>query len=135
MFRTLLHTAPINTDAGLLILRVGAAFFLATHGYDKLLELIAGNSSGFPDPFHVSPVVSHALVVAAEFFSSILLALGLFTRFALLMLIANMTTIALVIHAGESLGDKEHAFLFLIPFVALFLTGPGRYSLDARLFK
>ncbi|MDZ7896996.1 MAG: DoxX family protein [Arcicella sp.] len=78
MLKKLLNPAlqTPQTDYGLLILRVGLSFFMARHGYDKLQSLLAG-STDFPDPLHIGGQMSLALTVFAEFFCSILLALGL----------------------------------------------------------
>jgi putative oxidoreductase len=123
-----------QTDYGLLILRIGISFFMARHGYDKLQSLLAG-STDFPDPLHIGGQLSLALTVFAEFFCSILLALGLFTRLALIPLIICMVVIVFVVSAKESLDDKEHALLFLVAYIALFCTGAGKFSVDERLFK
>jgi putative oxidoreductase len=123
-----------QTDYGLLILRIGISFFMARHGYDKLQNLLAG-STDFPDPLHIGGQLSLAITVFAEFFCSILLALGLFTRFALIPLIICMLVIVFVVSVKESLDDKEHALLFLVAYIALFSTGAGKFSVDDRLFK
>jgi putative oxidoreductase len=123
-----------QTDYGLLILRIGISFFMARHGYDKLQNLLAG-STDFPDPLHLGGQLSLALTVFAEFFCSILLALGLFTRFALIPLIICMVVIVFVVSAKESLDDKEHALLFLVAYMALFCTGAGKFSVDEKFFK
>ena len=116
------------------LLRVGLAGLLAPHGYDKLQSFLAGDHD-FPDPLHVTPAVSQGLTIFAEFVCSLLLILGLFTRLASIVLIVCMLVIAFVIHGKDPLGDKEHALLYCIGFFVIFLTGPGKYSLDARLYK
>ena len=62
-------------------------------------------------------------------------ALGLVTRFSALPLIILMLVAVTVIHADDPWGKKEFALLYLIPFVTVFLAGPGKYSLDKILFK
>jgi putative oxidoreductase len=125
-------TSP-QADYGLLILRVGISFFMVHHGYEKLQSLLAG-STDFPDPLHVGGQMSLALTVFAEFFCSILLALGLFTRFALVPLIICMLVIVLIVAAKESLADREHAIMFLVVYLGLFCTGAGKFSVDKKLF-
>ena len=134
-FSKYLTSGVLSNQASLaiLILRVGFALLLVPHGYDKLQEFLAGHHD-FPDPLHVTPIVSQGLTIFAEFFCSILLFLGLFTRPALIVLIVCMTIIALLIHGNDPLGDKEHALLYLLAYISIFLTGAGKYSLDARLF-
>ena len=136
MFKKLLSPTlqSPQTDWGLLILRIGISFFMARHGYDKLQNLLAG-SSDFPDPLHIGGQLSLALTVLAEFFCSILLVLGLFTRFALIPLIICMVVIVFVVSAKESLDDKEHALLFLVAYIALFCTGAGKFSVDGLMVR
>jgi putative oxidoreductase len=123
-----------NADWGLLILRVGVSLLMLTHGYGKLQNFLNG-ATDFPDPLHIGPVVSMGLVVFSEFICSILLILGLFTRLALIPLIITMLVIVFNIHIADPLDVKEHALLFLFPYISLFLTGAGSFSLDACWLK
>ena len=43
----------------------------------------------------------------------------------------TMLVAALIIHGDDPWAKKELALLYFFPFAALFLTGAGRYSLDA----
>jgi len=36
------------------------------------------------------------------------------------------------IHISDPIGTKEKALLYLIGFIAIFLAGPGKYSIDKR---
>src|SRR5437762_582571 len=75
---------------GLLGLRVGTAGCMAIlHGWPKLLSYSV-KAGEFPDPFGLSPHVSLALVVFAEFFCSILIVLGVWTRLAAIPVVINM---------------------------------------------
>jgi len=123
-----------QVSLAIFILRLGFALLLIPHGYNKLQSFLAGDHD-FPDPLHISPAGSQALTIFAEFFCALLLILGLFTRLSALILIVCMLVIAFVIHGQDPLGDKEQSLLYLIGFIAIFLTGPGKYSLDARFFK
>jgi putative oxidoreductase len=83
-----------------------------------------------------APTVAAWCSALAEFVGGALLAIGLLTRPAALALTINMLVAAFVAHASApwfSTGTgpaKEPALLFLVPFVALLMTGPGRYSID-----
>lgn len=125
---------PNQVSLAVLVLRLSFGFLMIPHGYDKMQEFLAGNHD-FPDPLHVSPMVSHGLTVFAEFFCSILLVLGLFTRPALVILIGCMAIVSFSIHGADPLGDKEHALLYLFAYLSIFLTGAGQYSIDAKIFK
>lgn len=124
----------VSPDVAVLLLRIGAAALIMTHGIPKLLRILDGNF-GFGDPLGIGPTTSLFLVTFAEAICSILVLLGLWTRVALIPLIINMTVIFFVAHADDPFGRKELPLFFLITFVALFLTGAGKYSLDHRFAK
>lgn len=125
----------LTQDIGLLILRLGVAgFMLFGHGLGKLLNF-SSQYMQFPDPLGVSSPVSLALVVGAEFFCSFAVIVGFATRLACIPLIITMSVAAFVIHADDPWQKKEFALLFLIPFLSICFTGPGRFSLDSFLFR
>ncbi len=122
-------------DFGLLFMRMSAGLFiLFGHGWGKLMNF-GTMSTQFPDPIGLGSTVSLALVVFAEVFCGLAFALGLVTRFSALPLIIFMLVGAAVFHADDPWQKKEFALLYLIPFVTVFLSGPGKYSLDRILFK
>ena len=120
---------------GLLVLRSWLGLtMLLHHGLGKLTGF-ADIAPGFPDPLGVGRTLSLALVVFAEFFASILLVLGLLTRFGALVLAFNMTVaFFVVLKADLGSSNAELAFLYLAGYVTLFIAGPGRLSLDTPLF-
>lgn len=135
---------------GLLILRVGIGGYLLTHGYGKLQMLLHGEFDKLGDPIGLGSRLSLVLVVGAEFLCSLLVIVGLGTRFAAAPVVFSMGVAALVAHqhdpwsmetaanaffAGTSKVwfSKEPAMLFLIPFLALIFTGAGGFSIDALL--
>lgn len=123
-----------NLDLSLLLLRICfGGMMIVLHGLPKLEKLFWGDPSAFADPIGLGPIVSLSLAVFAEVLCAGLVLLGLFTRLALLPLIVTMLVAALVAKAHLPLAEKESAMLYLVPFVVLLLTGPGFYSLDARV--
>lgn len=129
-----LDFVPGSVDIGLLALRAWLGLtMLLNHGWGKLTGF-QGLSSGFPDPIGIGPVPSLGLAVFAEAVCAGLLVLGLFTRFAALVLSINMTVAFFLIHQGALTGEHsgELAFIYLAGFVALFLAGGGKLSLDGR---
>lgn len=124
---------PLSTDWGLLILRTGISICMLTHGLPKLNKLLDGNFK-FADPIGVGEATSLVLAVGAEVVCSVFLILGLASRLVLLPLIATMLVALLIIHAADPFDLKEHPLLFLLSYITLFLAGPGRFSLDKKLF-
>lgn len=122
------------TDWAALILRLTLGLLMLTHGYPKLSGLLGGNWQ-FADPIGIGEPASLLLTVFAEFVCSILLILGLGTRFALIPLIITMLVAVLIIHAPDGMDKKEHGLMYLLPYLSLFLIGSGKFSLDAILFK
>lgn len=120
-------------NSGILFLRLAAAAFMLTHGYPKFQNLLAGGDYQFADPIGLGVTASLILTVFAEFFCSLLLAVGLATRFAALALAITMGVAAFVVHGADPFGRKEMALLYLCIYLFVLLVGPGRYSLDAFL--
>ncbi len=120
-------------DFGLLLLRLGLGFGLVYgHGYGKLLNLIAGKG-GFPDPLGVGSQTSLVLAVLAEFVCAIAISAGFMTRLATVPVVILFVVAFFMVHGGDSFLEKEKAFLYLTPYLALLFTGPGRMSLDEML--
>ena len=138
------------TSVGLLILRLGIAGFLATHGWGKVQMLRAGQFEMMGDPIGLGSRLSLWLLMGAEFVCSLLVMAGLGTRLAALPVVFAMGVAAFVAHghdpwtmeaaaklffAGQTkmILAKEPALIFLIVFLALAFTGAGRFSVDALI--
>ncbi|TDI75658.1 MAG: DoxX family protein [Bacteroidetes bacterium] len=121
-----------NIDLGLLILRVGLAAMLLTHGIPKFLEFIGGNMSVVGDPIGIGGLVTTLLVMLAEFIAPVLILIGLKTRMAAILVMILMSVAALVVHAGDPFGVKEKALLYLVGFTAIALMGAGKISMDKK---
>jgi putative oxidoreductase len=121
------------TSFGLLVLRLWFGLTMCVH--HGLQKIIGWNylAPTWLDPFHIGHQASFALTVFAEAVCSFLLALGLVTRFAALVLIINMVVAFTMVHK-ESLKAGELAYVYLGVFVVLFLAGAGAFSLDKILF-
>jgi putative oxidoreductase len=75
------------------------------------------------------------LCIFAEVVCAGLIALGLFTRFAALVLVINFSVASFMYFKGHPLADREPALVFLGAFIALLMTGPGKYSVDGAMGK
>ncbi len=117
-----------NYQLGLLVLRVGLAALMLTHGVPKFLELINGDM-GFGDPLGIGAGLSKILTVFAEFVCSILIILGLRTRLATIPIIITMLVAVFIVHWEDPIGGKEKALLYLVGFVTVALAGGGKYTI------
>lgn len=124
---------PPYVDLAIFILRVGVGFLMIPHGYSKLSRVLGGDY-GFRDPIGIGEVPSLLLTIFAEVFCSVLVLLGLFTRPALAVLIFTMVVVVFLVNLSKGLSGMEKGLLFLIPYVSLYIWGPGRYSLDYYIF-
>ncbi len=121
-------------DFGLLVLRISFGFFMIYgHGFGKLSRLFGGEEIKFGDPFGLGPVASLALAGFAEFFCALLVMTGLYTRLATIPLMITMLTAFFFSHFDDPFGQQEKSILYFFAFLVIFLTGPGKYSLDAKI--
>lgn len=125
----------MSIDVVLLIVRIVTGYAFMLHGYDKIL-----NPMGWMQGSSI-PGIFQALGAIAEFGGGIALILGVVSRLASLGLIFTMI-VAVYVHAvmfghpfvSKGGGSYEPATTYLL--ISLFLTvmGPGRFSIDRKLF-
>jgi putative oxidoreductase len=123
---------PRSYDLALLALRFWLGFgLLLNHGWGKLTHF-SQMSGRFADPFHIGTAPSLVLVVFAEIVCSILLIVGFATRLAALIIIIDLGVAFSLIHRFAFSGQHsgELAYAYLGGFVAIFLAGAGRFSID-----
>lgn len=108
------------------------------YGLDKL-QNFGHLQYVFPDPFHIGHRIALSLVIFAELLCSLLLAIGLFTRFAALVACFSMCVAEFWAHHGQVAHMNgilhEQAWLYLTAFFAILLLGPGRISVDGAMGK
>ncbi len=123
-------------NAAMLILRIAAGVLMMQHGYDKLVHFSTMKTQ-FVNFLGMGQTMSLALTVFAEFFCSLFLIIGLFTRLAAIPLIITMLVAIFKVHNGKLLGDEhsEMAQLYLAGYLALLFCGPGRVSVDGMVGK
>lgn len=124
------------TNMMLFILRATVSCFMLVHGIGKWHMLMSGaDTSQFPDPLGVGSAASLSLAVFAEVICSILLFVGFATRLVVLPLIVTMILAVFVIHGAQGFEERELAALYLLIYLALFVTGSGKYSIDHFIYK
>ena len=121
-------------NTAIFILRVGAGILLAAHGYDKLVHFQA-YAGKFINFLGMGQSTSLALCIFAEFFCSIFVILGLFTRLAAIPIIMNMLVVIFKAHNADIFGEAEHGSMFFLVFLTILFVGPGRVSIDGAINK
>lgn len=126
---------PKNTDIALLILRVWIGFSLFMHhGLFKIMNFshLWGH---FLDPLHIGSGFSLIFSTLSDGICSVLIAFGIATRpAALIVAIDVLVVLAMLDHFAFSPGDGEVVYLYLGGMLTLFLAGPGKYSLDNKIW-
>lgn len=134
-------------SGGLLVIRAGfGLMMLIGHGWPKI-----GKFDKLKDDWAVagvwplsmmSPPVSLMMTIFAEVGCAALLVLGLLTRPAAFILGFAMLVGAFQVHAHHDFfmpfppgPSKEPALLYFLPCLALIISGAGKWSADALIYK
>jgi len=121
-------------STAMLVLRLGLGILMMMHGYDKLVHFGAKQNT-FMNFLGTGSTLTLALVVFAEFFCSVFIVLGLFTRLATIPLIITTCVIIFKVNHGHVFLDDETAPLYLTGYLVLLLVGPGKASVDGMTGK
>lgn len=125
-----------STDLALLLLRLTfGGLMLLNHGWGKLMKFFSDEPLKFGDPLGIGIPASLGLATFAEVGCAALVAIGLFTRLAVVPLIITMLVAAFIVHIDDGFKKMEMALLYVFAFAAIGLAGPGWYSVDAQMRK
>jgi len=116
---------------GLLLLRCGLALVFLFHGYPKLF----GKTAVFVSAFAGIGLPAYFVYIAGvvEVFGGLMLALGLYTRPAALLLLLDMVAAIWKYNLSEgisALGEYELPLVLGLAALAVATTGAGAFSLD-----
>jgi putative oxidoreductase len=127
---------PSSTDSGLFVLRliVCLSLFLK-HGTEKLFGF-SQMSAHFPNILHLG-VFGLVFATLGDSICSLLIIIGLATRWSSLICLVNIFAAWAFVHHflffGQGADHGELIVLYLAAFLAIFIAGPGRFSMDALL--
>lgn len=127
----------VDTEVVMLITRLVVGLAMAAHGWGKIQ-----NPMNWMGPDAPVPGIFQFLAAFAEFGGGIALAIGLVTRLASLGIAITMVVAALFhavilkdpfMSSGQG-GSYEMAVLYLLFSLFFVIQGPGRFSIDAKVF-
>jgi len=121
-------------NIAMLILRVSFGVMMIPHGYNKLVHF-AQMKGQFMNFLGIGSTMSLSLDIFAEFFCSMFLIIGLFTRLIVIPLIIAMCVVVAIAHKYDIFGDAEHGAMYLAGFLVILLLGPGKISVDGMINK
>ncbi|MGM9509237.1 DoxX family protein [Larkinella sp. GY13] len=126
--------SPLMVHFSLLVLRMGVAALMLTHGWPKFMKVLTGNFT-FGDPIGIGSAPSLVLSMMAEFVCSILILIGFQTRVGAIILMINMLVVTFFAHGADPFGKKEMPLLYFLVYFTLYFVGPGKHSVDGRTNK
>lgn len=131
IYRFLFPSKPDGITISLLLLALRIFFggLLLSHGIQKWNNY-AEMSAVFPDPLGVGSNVSLGLAIFGELACSIGFIFGALYRLAMIPMIFTMCMAFFVIHGSDPFAVKELAFVYLVVFILMYITGPGKFSID-----
>lgn len=131
-----LFVSPINTDLGILALRLvlGGLFFY--HGLDALQHYQLYSSYSTRSYIGLSLKTEFALVVYAQFICGLFVALGFLTRLSVIPLLFSMIIAFFIAHKNDPfLTVSEKAFMFMVLCIPVLIFGSGKFSIDNLVFR
>lgn len=136
MFQFIFSQAVMYKELGLMILRVAIGLMFMIHGGPKLMGgsktwlWLGSQMQVFGITF--LPVFWGFAAAFTEFVGGLALAVGFCSRIAAFLLACVMfVAVCYHLNKGDAFMEYSHALSMLVVFIALFVTGPGIYSLDA----
>ena len=128
-------------DLAMLALRLTSGGYLALHGLSKLRGGVGNFAAGLADKGFPLPSVMAWSATLSELLGGMLVALGLMVRPAAASLVITMLVAVLSTHAHQvkQLGTGggvgfEYPSLLAVVMLLFAVSGPGKLSLDQRLF-
>ena len=112
----------------ILCLRVFFGVLFFTHGLDKMMNFNE-LSETYPSVLGFGSYMTLMVSIFCEFCCSLFLIAGLMVRITVIPMIVAMAVAFFDVHDGMK-PEGELALIYLIMFLILYVTGPGRYSVD-----
>ncbi len=119
----------------LAFLRIVPSALLIVHGFQKFQQIVQGNFEFDQNLLGIGSTGTLMLLTLGEFIAPIFLILGFQTRIAAIVAGFVMVLKVLFIYGASTFplgAQAENSLLFLVSFIAIYMLGPGKYSLDKK---
>ncbi|MDK8171081.1 DoxX family protein [Curtobacterium citreum] len=128
-----------STSIGLTALRIVLGVVFIAHGAQKFAQGIPDVTQGFAGMGVPLAEVAAPVVAGLELVGGVLLVAGVATRVVGLLLAVDMVVAGLLAHATAGFfaqdGGFEYVLVLAVASLAVALTGPGRFSVDALVLR
>lgn len=119
----------------LFIFRIALSLeLIVAHGLKKLGVGLA-EAEQVPNPLNLPEAFNSLFADAANLVFPVFVIFGLFTRIAVLPILAVTLTGYFILHWNDALLIKDTPFMYSLCYLFLFFVGPGKYSIDQYLRK
>lgn len=121
---------------GTAIIRIMTGLLMVYHGFE-IFDAKLMNDYAQWDMFKELPMglILVYLGKGAELLAGFLLALGLFTKLAAIIIAVTMLSITFFVGHGKFWYEDQHPFLFVLLALIFFFNGAGIWSLDTKKEK
>ena len=136
MMKKFLFPQPTEAKSSSLLLLGLRLFFglmFMLHGFEKLFNYTE-LCYVFPDPTGIGSEISLLFVIFAELMCSAAFIFGALFRLCMIPMLIIMLVAFFHIHGGN-IFQGELSFIYLIVFFIMYITGPGAYSIDAKIYE
>ena len=117
----------------ILCLRLFFGVLFMMHGLDKMMNFNE-LSMTYPSVFGLGSYMTLMVSIFCEFCCSLFLITGLIFRITVIPMIAAMAVAFFDVH-DAMMPEGGLALIYLVLFIILYATGPGRYSVDYLIDK
>lgn len=102
------------------------------HGLKKL-GIGVSEAETIPNLLNLPTELNDALIIATNLVFPVFVILGLFTRLAVIPILAVTLTGYFILHFHDSALIKDVPFMYSLCFLLLLFLGAGKYSLDHKI--
>ena len=117
----------------LLVVRVFFGVLFFTHGLEKMMNF-QQLSDSYPSVLGFGSYMTLMVTIFCEFCCSLFLIAGLLVRLTVIPMMIAMAVAFFDVHDGM-FPEGELALIYLIMFIILYITGPGKFSIDYLIDK